>query len=267
VPAVLVIAGLAVVVAVKSASAFGPDNPRPTSLVYALDADRGEAVWASFKPQPDPWTGKVLPDEPTEQPMPEMLGYSRSLATGPAPALDLAQPALEALRRDGDTVRVKVLPPAGTDRLRILLSPLSALEGVTVAGRTVKLSPAAAGADDAGKPLVLYYLAPPAGGVEVAVTSGDPDAVRIAAVAQWWGVPSAEQGGPGPLPAGLMQAPWPWDVNTTMVRREWALTEAPAAAETPATGEAPAAGQTAGAEAPEGGAAGALADPPGDALK
>jgi len=222
-PVVLVVAGLAVVVAVRSASAFGPENPRPTNLVYALDADQGDAVWASFKPQPDPWTKAVLPDDPELRPLPELLGYPRKLATGPAPVIDLDEPRFELTGSDGGVVHLRIVPPAGADRMRILLSPRDGVDGVTVQGRDADLSsvPARPGAADG--PVVLTYFAPPPEGVDVDVTTSQPDELQVAAVGQWWGVPSAEQGGPGPMPDGFMQSPWPWDADTTLVRRTWRL--------------------------------------------
>ena len=225
VPLALAVVGLAVIVAVRSASGFGPDNPRPTNLIYALDADKGEAVWASFKPQPDPWTEAVLPESPELRALPEFLGFPRKLATGPAPVLALAEPRLEiadggaAGASGGAPLHLRIVPPAGADRMRVLLSPRDAVEAVTVEGREVALPET--GAADA--PYVIVYFAPPTEGLDLELTSSRPDEVRVAAVGQWWGVPSADQGGPGPKPDGFMQAPWPWDADTTLVRRAWTL--------------------------------------------
>ncbi len=219
VPVLLVVAGLAVIVAVRSASAFGPENPRPTNLIYVLDADRGEAVWASLKPKPDEWTGKVLPETPEMRALPEFLGRDGKLATGPAPVLPLAEPSLQLLGSDAGVTHLRVVPPAGAARVRILLSPRSAVEGVSIAGREAEL----AGADASDAPYVLTYFAPPTEGVDLDVTTADPKALQVAVAGQWWGVPTADQGGPGPKPEGYMQAPWPFDADTTLVRRAWSV--------------------------------------------
>lgn len=263
-PVVLVVAGLVLAVGVRAAGAFGPDNPQPSSLFYALDADAGEAVWASFKPQPDPWSSRVLPEEPERRPLPEMLGREREVTVGPAPVLELETPELELLEAPsgpgaGTTLRLRLLPPAGADRLRIFLEPRSAIETVRLQGRE------AGDGSDAGEgdgPLVLHYVAPPAEGVTLELEGTSPqdllESLEVAAVAQWWRLPPADQGGPGPRPGDLMPGPWPWDIDTTMARRSWSdLGELDAAGGTarvsPEAAPEPEAGEAAAMEeAPEG---------------
>jgi hypothetical protein len=158
--------------------------------------------------------------------MPEMLGRDQDVAVGPAPALDLPAPELE-LSEDGGSaegadgaVRFRLVAPPGTGRLRIFLEPRGAIDGVRIQGREVDWRDAGGSADDG--PWVGHYAAPPAEGVEVEVQTSDPEALRVAAVAQQWELPGADRGGPGPRDASFMQAPWPWDSDTTMVRRQWA---------------------------------------------
>ena len=44
---------------------FDEQHPRQTSLVYALDADREEAMWISGDPDPAPWTDRYVDAEHT----------------------------------------------------------------------------------------------------------------------------------------------------------------------------------------------------------
>lgn len=260
-PVVLVAAGLVLTVAVRAAGGFGSDNPRPSSLFYALDADAGEAVWASFKPQPDSWSSRVLPEEPERRPLPEMLGHEREVTVGPAPVLEPGAPELELLAAPSgpgasQALRLRLVPPAGADRLRIFLEPRSALDTVRLQGREVE---SGSDAEDADGPLVLHYVAPPAEGVTLELEGASPEdllvTLEIAAVAQWWRLPTAEQGGPGPRPDDLMPGPWPWDIDTTMVRRSWPdLAELEATGRDPQSSPETEAGGTAAMEEAPGGA-------------
>lgn len=221
-PGLLVAVSVALLVAVRVSGGLGPVNPGYSSLFYGLDLDSGQALWGSFQPRPDAWSGKVLPEEPEVRPLPELLTWRRPVAVGPAPVLELSGPELQVLERseaEEGTVRLRIVPPAGADRIRVFLEPRDGIEAVAVANREAE--PVAAG----DGPVVLHYVAPPADGVELAVEGADPDALQVTAIAQWWELPSEAEGGPGLRPQGLMAAPFFWDGDTTMVRRHWTVSE------------------------------------------
>lgn len=224
VPAALLAAGVALVVAVRLASGHGPDDPRPTSLAYALDADAGEARWLTFEAQPSEWTRAVLPETPERWSPEPFMGWDGELPAGPAPVLDYAPPAAEwaaGAAPEGEAPpgagsrRVRVVPPSGADRLRLFVGPAPALRSLSVQGREAELPEA-----PADGPLSLVYWNPPPEGVELAVELEGGAALDLAAVAQWFGLPAEAEGGPPPRPEGLMQASWPWDVDTVMVRKD-----------------------------------------------
>ncbi|MGD2115049.1 MAG: M20/M25/M40 family metallo-hydrolase [Acidobacteriota bacterium] len=232
VPGGLVAAAVVVVAAVQLTGGFGPDNPRPDTLFYALDADSGEAVWASFETEPDDWTSRVLSEEPEVRPLLGFLGRPVDLAVASAAPLELPAPELEvpaAAGEPGGPVRLRLVPPPEADGMRILLTPRAAIEGVRVQGRTADLDslPGRRPAPDepGGDLVVLWYVAPPAEGVEIEVDTSDPEALEVAAIAQWWRLPGTDQGGPGPRDATFMQAPYRWDSDTTMVRRHWSAAD------------------------------------------
>lgn len=223
VPAALVVAGVALVVAVRLASGFGPDDPRPSSLVYALDADSGEARWVTFDREPGPWTRTVLPEAPERWSLQRFNGWDRELAAGPAPALDYPAPVAERVAEAGAAGeagrhRMRVIPPPGAHRLRLFLGPAAEVRSVIVEDREAELP------QDAGEePLHLLYWNPPSEGVNLTVELERSGPLELAAVAQWFGLPAEDQGGPPERPEGLMQASWPWDADTVMVRKDLPL--------------------------------------------
>lgn len=232
--AVLVVGGIALVVIVQASAGFGPGSPRPTSLLYAVDPGRGEAVWATFERQPSEWTREVVPAEAERAPLPQFLGRDVEVAQAPAPVLDVPTPAIEVTGGEGGSYRARVVPPPGAGRLRILLEPASALTGVRVDGHEARLP-------DGGDRLSLLYYAPARTGVEleVSVEEGAP-APELAAIAQWLRLPDEAMGGPGPRPPELMPTGLTLDTDVTMSRSAVRLDEAAAA---PAPEEAVPAGE------------------------
>jgi len=223
VPVALLAAGLALVLAVRLASGYGPDDPRPTALAYALDADTGEARWLTFEAEPSEWTRAVLGESPENWPAEPFLGWDGELPAGPAPVLGYAAPAAERLGGAGPegeappaagSQRVRVIPPPGADRLRLFLGPAAALRSVAVQGREAELPE-----DPEDGPVAFVYWNPPAEGVELSAELEGGAALELAAVAQWFGLPAEAEGGPPARPGGLMPASWPWDVDTVMVRK------------------------------------------------
>lgn len=241
----LAVVGIALVVAVRAAGGFGPDSPRPTSLFYAVDAERDEAVWGSFERQPSEWTRQVLPEDAERAPLPAFLGREVEVVQAPAPVLEIPAPAIEVTGGDGGRYDARVVAPPGAGRLRIVLQPASAISEVRVHGHEASLP------DDGDLVSILYY-APSRAGVdlEVTVEEGAP-APELAAVAQWLRLPDEEMGGPGPRPPELMPTALTLDTDVTMSRsavRLDAAAAAPASDAEAAPGEEGTAEEGVGAE-------------------
>lgn len=218
VPVLLLAAGVAVVVAARAAGGFGPDNPAPTGLLYAEDDTSGEALWASGKLRPDPWTSRVLPEEPERRPLPAFVGHEREMAVGAAAEpVGLPRPRVERVGQGAGPLRLRVVPPGGADRLAIELSPPEAVGSLQVEGRPVE--PPEEG------PIRLAYYAPPPEGVVLEIADADAAALQVEVVAQWWELPPEARGGPGAKPPGWMTAGFSRTADSTMVRSAWSAGE------------------------------------------
>ncbi|MFP3939257.1 MAG: hypothetical protein ACLF0P_03025 [Thermoanaerobaculia bacterium] len=258
-PAVVAVAGLGLLSGVRASTGFSAQSPRPTSLLYAQDADSGEALWASFDGRLSDWARRLLPEEPSRASLEAFLGSERPLATGPAPALELEAPELQLLESPGaeggdgggGRYRLRVIPPAGAHRLRLFVGPGEDLRSLRVQGRAAELP------EEPGDRLTVVVYAPPPEGAELVLETGG-NAPQVEAVAQWFGLPPEGQGGPPPREAHLMPLPFGWDTDTTMVRKD--LSVAAAVAGDAAEGGAPGAGEAAG-EAEAGGPARAPTGP------
>ena len=106
---------------------FDEEHPRTAHLAYLLDADAGEAMWASLDADPHPWAAGLLPDRAgpglADLPVPGVGAVRR---TGPADTADLPGPDVEVLdarsRNGGTALTVRMRPARGADRIALLSS-------------------------------------------------------------------------------------------------------------------------------------------------
>ncbi|MDG4821332.1 M28 family peptidase [Asanoa sp. WMMD1127] len=181
VPVLALVATLAVGGSAFAVDRFDPAHPIPTHLMYALDADTGQARWVSNESAPQSWTaGYVKSAERVGTAFPE-LG-DEPLQTGPATAADLPPSTVSVL---ADSV-------AGAERtLRLKIVPqrpvrLAALH-VSAAGAAVSRASAggfAVPVEESGPwSFGLVFHAPPADGFEVELvlrpTGNGPVSIRV----------------------------------------------------------------------------------------
>jgi len=169
VPLAAFVASLALAGSALAVDRFDAAHPVPTHLMYALDADTGQARWVSHETAPQEWTASyVSTPEELGRAFPQ-LGDER-LLTGPAQAAPLPAPALEVV---SDTTA------GGLRTLRLKLSPQRPVRLATlhVDAATATVEKAAAGGfaiptDEGDGPwsFGLIYHAPPPGGIEIDLT-------------------------------------------------------------------------------------------------
>jgi hypothetical protein len=154
---------------------FDAAHPVPTQLMYALDADTGEAWWISTEDDPGAWTAAYLDGhQDLSGTFPLLAG---DLATGAAEPADLPAPTLTTSATDlGNGRRAVTVQVRSQRAARLLVLDVAGarVTGATVAGRDV---PAEVLGEDR---LTVTFHAPPDGGVDATVVvEGDgPVTVR-----------------------------------------------------------------------------------------
>lgn len=151
---------------------FDEAHPQPTQLMYALDADAGQAWWVSEESRPGSWTAQyVTGHEDLSWRFPLLAD---GVSTGPATAAELPPPDIEVTsdRTSGGmrTIGLRVTPRREV-RLVSLSVDESVVAGAQVQGREV---PVGSGRFD------VVFHAPPADGVELELTvvAGEPVTLR-----------------------------------------------------------------------------------------
>ena len=166
--AVCLVAGLAT-------DRFDAAHPAPTQLMYALDTDTGEAIWASEDAYVGAWLGQYVNER--RELRSDFGLLARQYATGPAEPADLPAPdiAVTSDSTDGDTRFLALtVTPQRAARLIYVELPDAAVTRAVVQGREVA-------AEEIGDRFGIQFHAPPPDGValELEIAGVGPTAIRV----------------------------------------------------------------------------------------
>jgi hypothetical protein len=165
---------------------FDAEHPAPTQLMYALDADTGQARWVSSETDPVEWTGRYITGREDMAEAFPILGDG--LATGPAPAASLPAPSVTVI---SDTTAGAVVGAERTVTFRITPQRLVRLvyleviwdQAAAAQGPVVRAS--AAGRDvpvekmDPAGGLGVLFHAPPVEGLTVTLVLRQTNPVEL----------------------------------------------------------------------------------------
>ncbi|HEU4347887.1 MAG TPA: peptidase, partial [Actinoplanes sp.] len=161
---------------------FDAEHPAPTQLMYALDTDSNSARWMTLESKPQPWTAQYVHGSPGEitDTFPAFAGDR--LITGPATAAALPAPELTVVSdtRSGATrtLRLRLVPKRPVRMVTLHVAADAGVTAAAVAGRPVPVDRSAGGPWGFG----FAFHAPPAGGVEVALTVRAQGPIRFRAM-------------------------------------------------------------------------------------
>jgi hypothetical protein len=171
IPVAATVVGLALFAVGLRIDTFDAQHPRQTSLVYALDADRGEAMWLSADPAPAPWTDRYVDTERTEAddrlPGSSIFSLPPSYHTGPASVARIEPAGIMVTRseREGDRreIRLRITPGQAT-RLAVYADTRShTVTAATVDGISVEETPGHKQTDTSPKWGFVFHAVPPEG--------------------------------------------------------------------------------------------------------
>jgi hypothetical protein len=171
VPVAAVVVGLGLFAAGLSIDTFDDEHPRQTRLVYALDADRGQAWWLSADPDPAPWTDRYVNTERivTDDRFPDSrsLSLSSRYYSGPASVARIEPPdvTLRRSKREGDTRELRLrITPGEASRLALYADTRShTVTAATVDGIGVEEAPGQRQDTDPSKWGFVFHTVPPEG--------------------------------------------------------------------------------------------------------
>jgi hypothetical protein len=207
--------GIALIAGGLAAAAAG-GGPKMDSVFYGLNADTGEALWASGDDAPDEWTAQFFPPGRQRREVREFfpLTDDNSFLTAAAERAPLPAPEVSVVEdaKDGSTrtLRLRVRSPRGAPLVSIyaraegeLLGAL--LDGAEAPGRLTR-----------GGIWAVNYYALPEGGAEVTLRLKAPGKVRVRVNDTSYSLPESLH--VKPRPADILPAPWRFDGMTVVTK-------------------------------------------------
>lgn len=206
--------GLALFTAGLRVDVFDERHLLQTSLVYALDADRGEALWLSADPVPAPWTARYVGERRDDlgDRFPRLIEDMPPRPwSGPASVAQVTPPVVTVAedRWDSDlrVLRLRVSSPGAARVQASVGTTAHTVAGATVEGVSVNGSP---GFDFAGMPPE---------GIEVVLRVRGDGPVPLRVEATYSGLPQVPE--LAPRPPGLTWSARP--SNRIVVARTFQL--------------------------------------------
>jgi Peptidase family M28 len=206
-------------------SGFSAEHPRPNTISYLLDADRGEASWISSDRHLDSWKAQIMGANAQRQQVefglsPTSLGFS-----APAPLVNL--PALEVQRLESPTIGKTMSKPTLHLRLKSPRRASIAYIDLTTQGMIAR-------AEIDHKPLDLTPLTPkqrqtlkfiffglPPAGIDLNLELTNSQSIKMMLEDYSWGLPIIPGKAIVPRPADLIPAPGHPDY--TIVRKQLSI--------------------------------------------
>ncbi|MEV6490636.1 M20/M25/M40 family metallo-hydrolase [Actinoplanes sp. NPDC051633] len=161
---------------------FDEAHPVPTNLMYALDANTGQARWLSGESEPGEWTSQFVSggEAPVTAAFPAF--GADEFHSGPAAAIDFPAPLLTRISdtrgRADRILRLRLRPQRP---VRFVALHVAADAGVTAASAGGRSIPVDREAGD-GWGFGFVFHAPPAEGVEVILRVGNQGRIRYRAM-------------------------------------------------------------------------------------
>ena len=226
VPALALLAlGVVALVVAAATSGFSAEARKPDSIAYLLDADAGQAWWASSDPASDEWTRQFLGSHPTRRSLAAHGGGGLGgapLVAG-APRLALAPPEARVISDGvvpgGRRVRLRITSPRGAQRMAATVEDSVAVGDVEVNGMRPPVRPSTPPnrwIADANQRILTYYAVPPEG-IELAFTVRSAAPVRVRLTDTSYGLPPLPN--VRPRPDWMMSKPFVLTDVTLLTRR------------------------------------------------
>ncbi len=225
-PAAALTLGLALLLATVFWPGFSPEQPKLTSLSYALDTDTNQAYWLSCDAKSDEWTSAVIPKDVKPEPLAEFLSDdTQKVLKAPATVIDLTPASIEVLEStpidNGRRLRIRVTSPRHAPRVVLFAEPGVRVRAATVNGRA--LLPVE------GRWLLNYDILLPRG-IDLTLDIEGNDPFQLTAVEHSPELPALEPNPLPPSPAYMIVKPNTPDLNhgwlksnVTLVKKTFTL--------------------------------------------
>ena len=187
-------------------SGFDKDHRQSNHLLYGLNADIQEAVWASADTQGDEWTGQFFASGSSQGTLADFFPLSRRVyRKAAAPAGSFAGPEVKVLEDTTENgmrrLRLRILSPRGAARLSGQTQ--SAVSSAALDGKQLIRN----SFDGPSNLLGFIYFALPQEGIELALETKPSQPITLRVVDESYGLPTLPGATYRSRPEHMMPAP------------------------------------------------------------
>ncbi len=225
-PTVSILVSLGFIAAGSLTAGFDVNHPKPNSIFYGLNADTGQAIWASADEKTDEWTSQFLSAAPEKGILAEYLPMAhRQFLKSQAPLAPLAAPKIEPIGEDVSdgvrTVRLRITSPRQARIMRIYVDSNTEVLAAAVNGKRIGNNDIPAHIEPRNQ-WGLHYFAFPKEGIELTLEVKSSQPLEIRAVAQSDGLPEIPGISFRTRPNDMMPNPNGFGVSdSTLVSKSW----------------------------------------------
>lgn len=180
-----------------------PAYPTPDNVFYCMNAETGQATWASVDAKPDEWTRNYFAAGTERGPLTECLPQSsRTFLKSKAPVGQLDAPRAELIsnEKNNETTKVslRLTSPRGANAISIFFQPEAEIVKAAINDRPVL----SRSADEAKQGWYVYYYALPPEGVVLTLETKSTNPLSARVIDLSYGLP--ELSGPVKRPDYLI---------------------------------------------------------------
>ncbi|HYW70683.1 MAG TPA: M20/M25/M40 family metallo-hydrolase [Pyrinomonadaceae bacterium] len=202
------------------ASDYDAQQPKMDTMMYGWDAASGKSIWASGDGRADEWTSRFFRGGKIQiGPLREFFAANStrpfaSVATTTVPLNAPDITLLDDLQKDGGrSLRLRITSAREAPLIEIYLDSAAEVRGFSVNGRSVETKHGSGFNELTNVWSLRYYNLPPEG-IELAMDIKAPEAIKLRAVDQSYGLPQLPDNTAGPRPNGLIPSFYPFNDST-----------------------------------------------------
>lgn len=244
VPAIALVVGIIFVVQGHRTTQYSKNHPKPTDVIYSVNADNNTAVWASAN-RPDEWTSQFFPEGSENSSIPEYVPFPRPFLHSSAPKIDLAPPVLSPVSDVTENGVRKVSMNIRSQRqapiISLSIESETEITGATINGKhtampsgpsmsqmQAPIGPMGPGGQPGQMPRPRWgfsYYAPPEQGIDVALETKSHEPIRVRVVEQSYGLPEELMKSLKPRPDYIIPTPFPYSLysDSTLLNKRFDL--------------------------------------------
>jgi hypothetical protein len=199
-PSAAALIGAGFIITALSLASLSGDQQRRNSVFYAMNADKGEAVWASYDRGPDAWTSQFFGADATRGPLDGYLvsGFRRFMQAA-APLAPLRGPELtlidSSIENGVRSLKIHVQSPRQAPAIMLTLDGDATVQNFAVDDQQV--------AHEKSRPWELTYYTLPESGIDLVLRVKSTAPIRLRAADMSYGLFGNEQTPFSPRPENM----------------------------------------------------------------